>query len=223
MEQNVKFYVNPLTGRIIKSNKKTYAQLKNKGYIINKDKCLYNVKSAERCFNKLLRLYPNVAYPSSKFIDIPKTYKKGTIRAFIKDQKDTKVIGYIDKKGKKYKLKRPIYRRKKVPVVKDLDNNLEKIVDKLQEVSEQDQINAEQQYDYDKPIKKPEDISIIYNPLQDDFLPINEYLTNKQNANILKMINKELIPTQLPLISEKLTTDSVGIAGLIKDDEHILV
>ena len=104
MDKVPKFYLNPNTGRLIKSNGKTYKQLKKDGYIIKKDKCLYNVKSAEKCFIKLLTLYPNVIYPSSNFIEIPKTYKKGKIRAFIKHAHKNKIIGFIDKNGKKYRL-----------------------------------------------------------------------------------------------------------------------
>jgi len=112
-----KFYINPLTSRMIKSTARTFKKLKKEQYVIDKHKCLYNVKSAERCFNKLLKLYPDIIYPSSNFIDIPKTYKRRSIRAFIGDKK--KIKGYIDKTGKKYRLKKSIYKNKRVPIVKD--------------------------------------------------------------------------------------------------------
>ena len=209
-----KFYINPLTSRMIKSTARTFKKLKKEQYVIDKHKCLYNVKSAERCFNKLLKLYPDIIYPSSNFIDIPKTYKRGSIRAFIGDKK--KIKGYIDKTGKKYRLKKSIYKNKRVPIVKDLNDNLKYVVDKLPKVDDIQQKIVEDQIDYDKPIKHIDDINIIYNPLQNDFIPVNQKLTDQEIEDILESANRELIPNNLLPISK-----NFEFSGIIKDDENI--
>lgn len=82
-----RFYISPFSGRAIKSSGKLFTQLKKDGYIIDKHRCFYNVKSAERCLNRLMKLYPDIAYPPSNLINIPKTYKKGKARSFIYDKK----------------------------------------------------------------------------------------------------------------------------------------
>ena len=88
---------------------------------------MYNNKSAQHCLIKLLTLYPNV-YPPSNFIKIPKTHKRGSIRAFIKDPRKKYLVGYINKFGKPFRLRRPIITKKKVPIVIDHHNVLHKII-----------------------------------------------------------------------------------------------
>jgi len=209
-----RFYINPLTGRMIKSTAKIFKKLKREKYVIDKHKCLYNIKSAERCFNKLFKLYPDIVYPSSNFIDIPKTYKRGSIRAFIGDKK--KLNGYIDKTGKKYKLQKNIKNIKRVPIVKDLNDNLKNIVDKLPEIDNLQQKIVEDQIKYDKPIKRIDDINIIFNPLQNDFVSVNKKINKEEIQNILEIVNGELIPKKLIPISK-----DFDYAGIIKDNENI--
>jgi len=212
-----RFYINPLTGRMIKSTAKIFKKLKREKYVIDKHKCLYNIKSAERCFNKLFKLYPDIVYPSSNFIDIPKTYKRGSIRAFIGDKK--KLNGYIDKTGKKYKLQKnikSIKNIKRVPIVKDLNDNLKNIVDKLPEIDNLQQKIVEDQIKYDKPIKRIDDINIIFNPLQNDFVSVNKKINKEEIQNILEIVNGELIPKKLIPISK-----DFDYAGIIKDNENI--
>ena len=209
-----RFYINPLTGRMIKSTARTFKKLKREKYVIDKHKCLYNIKSAERCFNKLFKLYPDIVYPSSNFIDIPKTYKRGSIRAFIGDKK--KLNGYIDKTGKKYKLQKNIKNIKRVPIVKDLNDNLKNIVDKLPEINNLQQKIVEDQIKYDKPIKRIDDINIIFNPLQNDFISVNKKINKEEIQNILEIVNGELIPKKLIPISK-----DFDYAGIIKDNENI--
>jgi hypothetical protein len=213
-----KFYINPLTSRMIKSTARTFKKLKKDKYVIDKHKCLYNIKSAERCFNKLLKLYPDIVHPSSNFIDIPKTYKRGSIRAFIDDKK--KIKGYVDKTGKKYRLKKSIqkniYKNKRVPVVKDFTNNLKNVVDKLPKIDDIQQKIVEDQLKYDKPIKRLDDINIIFNPLQNDFISVNQKLNNQEIESILEIVNGELIPNKLLPISK-----NFDFSGIIKDNEQI--
>ena len=49
-----KYYISPVSGRLIKSNAKTYDDLKRRRFNIDKEPCLYNVRSAHKCLNKLL-------------------------------------------------------------------------------------------------------------------------------------------------------------------------
>ena len=97
-----RFYLNPITGRLIKSTGRVYKRLKQDSILISRDKCMYNNKSAQHCLIKLLTLYPNV-YPPSNFIKIPKTHKRGSIRAFIKDPRKKYLVGYINKFGKPFR------------------------------------------------------------------------------------------------------------------------
>ena len=101
-----RFYLNPTTGRLIKSTGRVYTKLKKDSILMLRDKCLYNPKSAQRCLTKLLTLYPNV-YPPSNFIKIPKTHKRVSIRAFIKDPRKKYLVGYINKFGKPFPTRVP--------------------------------------------------------------------------------------------------------------------
>ena len=42
-----RYYINPLTGRMINSKGKVYANLMHKNRFVEKHMCLYNVKSAK--------------------------------------------------------------------------------------------------------------------------------------------------------------------------------
>jgi hypothetical protein len=142
-ESKPRFFINPITGRMIKSRAKTFRNLKSLGYQVDKHKCLYDVKTAKKCLERILHLYPNIVYPSSNFINIPKTFKHGYIRAFIKH--NNKIIGYIDKRGKKYKLYKPIHSTRKLPIVEDPFDSLHLILDKIDRISEKDQRLVEKQ------------------------------------------------------------------------------
>jgi hypothetical protein len=45
------YYINPISGRVIKSTGKLYKELKKKRFKTDKDACLYNITSAKRCIN----------------------------------------------------------------------------------------------------------------------------------------------------------------------------
>jgi hypothetical protein len=220
-----RFYINPNTGRLIKSSGKIYKSLKKKKSILTKDKCLYNVKSAKRCFIKLLTLYPNIVYPSSNFINIPKTYKKGKIRAFIKDTNQNKIIGFIDKNGVKYKLRKKIKTKyiPKVPIIHDEYNTLSKIISKIEPIDKFTQRKIENQILNYPTMQKCSNINILFNPLQNDFIPLNQKINSLEKKHILHLINKELIPKKLPLISNKLLLQYQNhISGIIKTQDSIL-
>ena len=44
-----RFYLNPITGRLIKSTGRVYKRLKQDSILISRDKCMYNNKSAQHC------------------------------------------------------------------------------------------------------------------------------------------------------------------------------
>ena len=77
-----KFYINPETGKIIKSTGKTFKKLKKNNCFIKKDWCLYDIKTAKKCFSKILDIYPEIN--QNKYIDKPKPLSKPTIKTLSK-------------------------------------------------------------------------------------------------------------------------------------------
>lgn len=212
-----KFFINPISGRLIRSNAKTYKSLKRHRYKIEKHPCLYNITSAHKCLNRILRLYQDIIYPSSNFIEIPRTYKNGEARAFIKHTDDPNVIvGYIDKYGNKHKLHTPLNVDKPVPEVYDKFNILNTILYKKDSISYKDQINIQKQLELD-PIQHPENIIIIFNPIQNDFIPTKIKLSDEERQHIINSINKELIPKRLPPI-----TPLSSISAVVKQYDYIV-
>jgi hypothetical protein len=221
---NTKFYINPYTGRVIKSSAKTYHDVKESNLKLDKDKCLYNVKSAERCLRKILRLYPYI-YPPSSFISIPRTYHEGVHRAFVSNEDSTKIIGVIDKKGNIKKLKREISPTINTPIVQDPSGLLPSVTNKQEQVDEQTQTSIEEQIENNT--VKSDNITIVYNPVQNDFVPINEKINSVKQNEIIKTINDDLIPTTLPSITEQsnvagLVTDVDKISGVVTTNNDVL-
>ena len=191
-----KFYINPISGRIIKSSGKIFRKLKKKKYSLKKEPCLYNIKSAKKCLSKLLKRYPNIVYPSSNFINIPKTYHINTIRglrAFIREN-DT-IIAFINKHGIIYRLKKPIYiinENQSIPIVIDYYNNLPQIIKKLPKINSTMQKKVEYQL---KNIKSLKNSYILYNHVQKDFIPINKKMDQSEHDKILRIFNNNLVKT----------------------------
>jgi hypothetical protein len=204
-----KYYISPYSGRVIKSTGKLFNQLKEDGFIVDKHKCFYNIRTAERCLNKILSLYPYISYPPSKFIGIPRTYQKGPARAFVCDEEN--VIGIVDKNGKMKKLITPIPQTQELLQVKDPLNVLPKVLPKKEVVEEETQMAIENQLQEKE--KLPE-MSIIYNPVQDDFVPIKKETDVEEQKEILQAVNQELVPLQLPPIKEQ-----GNVSGAIVDKE----
>jgi hypothetical protein len=236
------FYLNPFTGKVIKSTGKVYNKLQKAGHDIKDKQCLYDAKATKKCLKKLLTLYPNV-YPSSNLTEIPKTYRKGSARAFIvKTNKASpkkaspkkmspkkmspkkmspnqykEIIGFVDKHGKKHRLKKSIVTKKKVPVVRDYSNILDKLVSKLEKIDETIHDLIKEQIDHSEPMQDPDNINILYNPLQNDFIPIRENLDSLDHHTILDIINTDLVPKTLPPISKHL-----DIAGFLIGPGNII-
>jgi hypothetical protein len=206
-----KYYISPYSGRVITSNGRLFKQLKEDGFIVDKHKCFYNIKTAERCLNKILSLYPYISYPPSKFIGIPRTYQKGPARAFVCDEDLGTVIGIVDKNGKMKKLITPVPQTQELLQVKDPLNVLPKVLPKKEVVEEETQKDIENQLQEKE--KLPE-MSIIYNPVQDDFVPIQKETDVEEQKEILQAVNQELVPLQLPPIKEQ-----GNVSGAIVDKE----
>ena len=197
------FYINPLTGRLIKSDSDTFKSLKKRRFKIDKHNCLYNISSAKKCLDSILKKYNGRVYPSSKFIDIPSTYhtngKKYKARAFIKSQNKKYIHGYVDKKGDVFKLPQPIISPSiNIPEVTTLPehvNILQKKLDtdgKTIHPSDLDKIKHQLTQE---PISN--DITLLHNPIQDDFIPIKGELKD-EHQNIINDINSTLVSNKLP-------------------------
>ena len=211
-----RYYVSPISGRIIKSTGRTFKILKEKGYFIDKHKCFYNIKSAERCLSRLMKLYPNLTYFPSSFTTIPKTYKKqGPARAFIPDKSLQNAIGYVDKKGKIKQIK-PMPLRDSHVVVKDPYNAIERDINKAPIATASENVQIQTQLSNDEPIIDRKEIAVVYNPIQNDFIPIKGEVSTRTQKEVLSTVNQELIPLKLPPIKK----DS-NISGVIMDKNKV--
>ena len=209
------FYDNPITNRVIQSSGRTFKELKKKRFKLDPDKCLYDVKSAERCLKHIYKKYPSLFHPSTNFTDIPSTYNKHLNfipRAFIKNKNDN-INGYITKEGNLYKLPKPIKIPNNINYTIPLVKGNTKI---LQEKIEKDGLTPTSTEISQIPLQlnsKPlaDNITILYNHIQDDFIPIKS-LSFKNNKQITTILNNKLIPSQLPSLI------NTNISGIITDN-----
>jgi hypothetical protein len=161
-------------------------------------------------------MYPDIVYPPSSLIKIPKTYEKGKARGFI--VKDDKVIGVVSKNGKMQRLRDSIdINTNEIPTVKDPMSALPKVLQNSDLVSKETQTEVQDQIKNDKLLGTPESTTLIFNPAQNDFVPVNKKTTHVEDIAILDSINKTLIPKTLPPIIENGT-----IAGVITDDKQVV-
>jgi len=184
---NSKFYLNPITGRVIKSTGYVYKKLKRNGYNPKKHICVYDIKTAEKCLKKIMKLYPSI-YPPSSFIKIPKTYEQGIARSFIKI--DDKIVGYIDKYGNINILSKNIITNKNLQIVSDPMNKLKEVISSIPKNDKTDYEKIIDQIKYEPIIKS--DHQIIYNPIQNDFIPSNKPLEKQEQLKLIDTINKNL-------------------------------
>ena len=212
-----RFYLSPFSGRVIKSTGKLFEMLRSEGYLVDKHKCFYNIKSAKKCLDKLFDLYPALQ-PPTKFRNLSKTYKKGKARGFIQDKKTSNIIGFVNKKGEIQKLKTPIPSKNKNFIkIQDPMKMLDKIIEKTPQISAKMQKEIELQFKKDEPILENNDKTLIYNPIQNDIIPVDENLSNEEQKILLETINEILIPEELPPI-----TKSSKISGLIRENDTIV-
>lgn len=167
------YFINPKSGRAIKKGSKTYNKLKNK---LEKEPCLYDKRSAFKCFKRILKYYPDLNLPTN-FLPNKVTVIKN----------DNKVVGLVNKNGIKYKLSEPIEINEKVPEIKTVSNQHKQyLLNNLNDAP----IYDSKKVIIDKPINGPD---IIYNPFQDNYIVLNNN-NNNIDENILNQINDILIP-----------------------------
>jgi hypothetical protein len=82
---------------------------------------------------------------------------------------------------------------------------------------QQPTVNHEEQALAEKQIQQPpvNNLSLIYNPVQQDFIPVQGEIDEATQLQVVNDINQGLIPLTLPEVTP-------GVAGLITDKEHVL-
>ena len=147
--KKIKYFLSPLTGRVLRSDGKTYKHLKNRGFYIEKHKCLYNINSAEKCLKRIFRLYPDLVIPSSNFMSLEKNGDLSKARYFISlpptppsNSNQINIQGFVDKNGSIHKLREEISLntlhnqiiRPKTPFEPEHKNNILQIPQKQKEI-----------------------------------------------------------------------------------------
>lgn len=204
MKKNNTYFINPLTNRTIKSTGKKFNELYNRRFILYGDHCLYNEISAKKCLNTIFRLYPNIYTPSNlNNNQIPSTYHKSDkpiATAFI--IKDDQILGYLSKNTSLFKLQTPINYQSNLPRVISVDeNNL--ILTKLNNegILIDNNLDILNQITNFTPLS--DNINILYNPIQDDFIPIKGNLSKEQQIELLNIINNTLVKKQNNILDDE--------------------
>jgi len=211
-----RFYVNPISGKVIKSTGELFKRLRGDKIKLDKDRCLYNAESAARCLRRIEILYPDVVYPPSSMKTIPKTYKTGRTRGFIVN--NLYVVAIILKSGEIQKLRKPIRTDiSMIPRVKDPMQSIPNVVRTSSIVSDETQKEVEDQLDHDELLGYPESTTLIYNPAQNDFIPVNRKTTHQEDLDLIGSINDTLVPHALPPIVQ-----DGKVAGVITKDDQIV-
>lgn len=198
------YYINPKTGRLIKSTSKNVRNLRKRGTPLEKDKCLYNLNSAKKCLNRLLNYYPNLVHLPSSFIKIPKTYEKGEWRGFIVDEK--KILAVVNKWGEIKKCLLDNFDNKRANILKISDptgyliNIVKNNLIDFPKVTQNELNKIKEQITSDK-ILSTDSLNIIYNPVHHDFIPILKSNMNKdEQIELLNFLNNLLISKNLQFI-----------------------
>jgi hypothetical protein len=206
-----KYYINPKTGRVIFHGSKTYYLLKNNKIKPTKHKCVYNLNSAQKCIANIFKLYPDVTYPSSSFMKLPRTYDMGPARAFY--IKNKKAIAFVDKYGKIHKLRRHILPDVKVIYILDPYNMAEAAITRAPFVTNVAQLKIEKQLQHGQ-IKTT--LNMLYNPIHNDFVPIKQSVDVQDQKTIIDM-TQQLVPEKLLPIKDS------NISGIVQDDQSNIV
>jgi hypothetical protein len=188
-----KFYINPITDRVIKKDHTTYNKLKKKNLKLKKSPCLYNEKAAKKCLEKIIKHYPKIHLP---FKILPNDIT--VIR-----NKSNEIFGVVNSNGEMFKLEYPIKFDKKVPELLTVSENHYHILNKKLNVS--DIISSE--YIKEKLNNVVSGVNVMYNPLQDNYTKI-------VTEPILKQINLQVIPETLPI-------SVPGVASVIRNENNL--
>ena len=238
MDNNIeKYYINKITGRLVKSNSKLANKLIKTGEL-QKHKCLYNTRSAKICLNQLFNRYPGIFHPPSSFTKIPRTYKSGEWRGFVIDSnfnkgeavenKMVKIIGAINSWGELSRLKEPVFRNpKNIIIIKDPTGYLEKKITHIN-VKIIDNKFIIKQLDTGIPVLDDiKSINLIYNPVHNDFVPILKSDMNViEQIEFLNSLNNVLITRQLSMMSSKYVIGVIVInnelRGVVTNDNRLI-
>ncbi|NBP01176.1 MAG: hypothetical protein EBU90_13765, partial [Proteobacteria bacterium] len=162
-------------------------------------------------------MYPNI-YPPSSFIDIPRTYKKGKARGFI--VKNAQAVGFVNKQGNIKRLSTPVEVAPglDIPTVQDPHQMIDITTQPVANLDEQTEITH--QIQNEKPIADQSNTtpiikSLIYNPIQNDFIPVTDETKPEVQKQIIEDINNQLIPTRLPEVIP-------GVAGLLTQGDQVV-
>lgn len=187
------FYINPITDRLIKKDNKTYRDLKSRHFKLKKSPCLYNEKSAKKCLEKIIKHYPKLPIPSKTLPNDITVIRNG----------DGLVHGVVNGNGQIYKLEYPIKVETKVPELITVSENHNEILNN--KLNSSDILSVE--YVQNKLNNVPTGENVMYNPLQDNYLPI-------VTTPVLNEINKQIIPKMLPV--------NVGsVAAVIRNKDNL--
>lgn len=225
-----RYYLSPVSGRIIKSTGRTYNTIKEEGYFIDKHPCLYNINSAKKCLERLLRRYPSIAFPPSSFLNIPRTGDT-KIRGVVYDETNTRIRGIVDKRGKLKGLKKEIDVSKdeslQLPSIQDPYGMLQKALNTKEPATDEEHEEIKRNLHGKRQSKKAKrKLSLVYNPVHDDIVPMKD--TSERNdmvpmkdasvqKEVLNVINSSLVPSTLPPVKEEL-----DVAGIIENENDIL-
>lgn len=191
MEQK-HIYINPITGRNIHENNKTYRELKKSHYKLKKSPCLYNEKAAKKCLEKIMKHYPKLPILSKTLLN----------NITVIRNKNGLIHGVVNSNGQMYKLEYPIRVDKVVPELVTVSEDHNTILNNKLNTS--DIISSE--YILNKLNNQISGENVTYNPLHDNY-------TEVVSTPILNEINKQVIPETLP------TTN--GIAGVIRNQDNL--
>lgn len=187
------FYINPITDRLIKKDSKTYRELKSRHFKLKKSPCLYNKKSAKKCLEKIIKHYPKLPMPSKTLPNDITVIRNG----------DGLVHGVVNGNGQIYKLEYPIKVKTKVPELITVSENHTEILNN--KLNSSDILSVE--YVQNKLNNVPIGENVLYNPLQDNYLPV-------VTTPVLNEINKHVIPETLPV-------NDGSVAALIRNQVNL--
>lgn len=226
MKQNTpgeKYYLSPVSGRVIKESGKIFRDLKKRRYTVDPHDCLYNIASVKKCVEQIKRRYSFVE-PGSGISDMPHA-------VFTGDSQN--IFGIVSGNNKIYKLNpeqinvvEKLKPHASIPVVKTVTPEDSDLLEKL--VSSKPAIENKEFYKLLHTVPSISDYqsnAILFNPKQNDFVPVGNEPESKYNE-ILDFINNTLIPMNLPKlagteISGLATNQLEDVLGFIQSDNTV--
>jgi hypothetical protein len=214
-----KYYLSPYSGRVIKSSGRLYKQLKQIGVKVDKQTCFYNHTSAKRCLNRIFKRYPGLIRPPSNFYRLPRTLKESSFSGFVTNENGDNVIGAVTRQGEIKKTKTPVSIpiTMQLPIINDPTSSIQNVI-VLKPL-----LDDSEQHEFDKFFRdsnlndgiRIDAVSLIYNPAQDDIVPVKGDFKQFELNRIIDDINNDLVPHSLPPIKE-----NGKISGIVIDNNQ---